>query len=267
MNPTADKIKKILDNSTNIAVLSGLNVMRETGLNGVRAEHIAYEIEEQYGYSNDEIISSAFYSRRGDIFYDYVKNIILNIDDPQPTPVHKAVRQMQQQGRVKEIVTRTVYELYEKAGCRHVIDLHGSVEKNVCQTCGKIFGMEYIKHAKGTPVCDVCKVPLRPGFTLLGEQVDNGKVTHASNVVEDAEVLLVVGAAVRDPLCQHLVRYYTGNLFILINTEEKHGDERADYRLYGKLSELVPYVTGYDPDARFEEPEEEEDAGEEPGEE
>lgn len=252
MSPTADKIKKIIENSTDITVLSGINTMHAAGLNGVRAEHIAYEIEERYGYSNDEIISSAFFARRGDIFYDYVKNIIINVDNPQPTIIHKAVRQLQQQGKVEHIVTRTVYELFEKAGCENVIDLHGSIEKNKCQTCGKTFGMSYVKHAKGMPVCDVCKVPIRPGFTLLGEQVDNGKVTDASNAVEDAKVLLVIGAAVRDPLCQHLERYYTGDKFILINTQEKHGDDRANYRLYGDLCELVPYVTGYDPDATFE---------------
>lgn len=253
MNPTADKMKKILEKSTDITVLSGINVMHAAGLNGVRAEHIAYDIEERYGYSNDEIISSAFYARRGDIFYDYVKNIIINVDEPQPTVIHKAVRQLQQKGKVNHIITRTVYELFEKAGCENVIDMHGSIEKNKCQTCGKTFGMSYIKHAKGVPVCDVCKVPIRPGFTLLGEQVDNGKVTEASNVVENAGVLLVIGAAVRDPLCQHLERYYTGDKFILINTDEKLGDERADYRLYGDLCELVPYVTGYDPDAKFDE--------------
>jgi hypothetical protein len=54
-------------------------------------------------------------------------------------------------------------------------------------------------------------------------------------------------------MCQYLEKYYTGDKLILINTEERHGDERADYRLYGNLSELVSYVAGYDPDAVFEE--------------
>ena len=47
---------------------------------------------------------------------------------------------------------------------------------------------------------------------------------------------------------------------ILVNTEEKLGDERADYRIYGKIGEIVPYITGYDPDAVFEETDEESEA-------
>jgi NAD-dependent deacetylase len=251
MNPTADKVKEIIEKSNNVVVLSGINVIREIGLNGVRAEHIAYEIEEEYGYSNEEIVSSAFYSRRGPIFYEYIKNIALNVDDPQPTVVHKAVRQLQQRGKVEHIITRTVYEMYEKAGCEGVIDMHGSLEKNKCPVCGKLFGMKYLKQAKGTPQCDVCQIPIRPGVTLIGEQVDNGKVTDACGYAENADVLLAIGASVRDPMCEYLEQYYTGDKLILINTEERHGDERANYRLYGNISEIVSYVAGYDPDAVF----------------
>jgi NAD-dependent deacetylase len=253
MNPTADKVREIIEESNNVVVLSGINVVREIGLNGVRAEHIAYEIEEEFGYSNDEISSSAFFARRGPIFYEYLKKIALNVDDPQPTLVHKAIRQLQQRGKVEHIITRTVYEMYEKAGCEGVIDMHGSLEKNKCPVCGKVFGMKYLKQSKGTPQCDVCKVPIRPGVTLIGEQVDNGKVTDACSYAEQADVLLAIGDSVREPMCQYLEKYYTGDKLILINTEERHGDERADYRLYGNLSELVSYVAGYDPDAVFEE--------------
>ena len=106
--------------------------------------------------------------------------------------------------------------------------------------------MKYIKSSSGVPTCDECYIPLRPGFILLGERVDNGKMTKGCNLVEKADVLLILGASMRSPLCQYVVKYYTGNKMILINTAEEMGDEKADYRLYGKLSEIVPYVTGYE---------------------
>lgn len=249
MGTMKDKVKEIIAGSEHIVVLSGVNVALETGLNGVRAEHIAYDIEEEYGYSNDEIVSSAFFARRGDIFYKYYKDIILN-QKPEPGIVHKAVYQLQEDGKIDMIVTRSVYELYEKAGCEDVIDIHGSAEQNVCQTCGKIFGADHIKKASGMPLCDVCQMPLRPGFTLLGEKVDNGKVTQASNAVEEADVLLIIGSSLRSPLCRNLTRYYSGDKMILINKEEALGDENANYRLYGKMREIVPYVTGYDPERK-----------------
>ncbi len=246
MSEMKDVIRDIIKNSGNIVVISGSKVIREAGLNGIRAEHIAYEIEEEYGYSNDEIVSSTFFFSRGEMFYHYYKNVILNKEEIEPTTVHKAVYKLQKEGKLNSVITRTVYGLYKKAGCENVLEMYGSAEENRCTACGKIFGMKYIKQAKGVPVCDECRVPLRPGFSLLGETIDNGKVTKSCNEVEKASVLLILGASIREPVCQHVINYYEGNRMILINTKQEQGDERADYRLYGNLSELIAYVTEYE---------------------
>lgn len=245
MKQSLEIIKNIIKNGSNIVVLGGIEVMMEAGLNGVRAEHIAYDIEQKYGYSNDDIVSSLFFSRRVDIFYNYYKEIILNKDKLEPISIHRDVAKLQHYGKVDTVITRMVYSLYQKAGCDRVIELHGSVEQNRCPACGKIFGPDYIRNAKGVPLCDVCNVPLRPGFTLLGEMIDNGKITQASCAVERANILIVLGASVRSPLCRYIIKYYNGDKVILINKEEAPGDDRADYRVYGNVSEMFHYITDF----------------------
>lgn len=242
MDPILAKIKKVINASEHIVVISGLEVVLEAGLNGVRAEQIAYDIEQEYGYSNDEIVSSEFFSRRVDAFYKYYREIILN-KEVKPTLVHQKIYEIQQAGRLDAVVTRTVYSLHKKAGCENVVELHGSVEENRCPNCNKTFGSEYIRSAKGVPVCDVCGIPLRPGFTLIGEMVDNGKMTKASNAVEDADVLLIVGTGLNSTLCRHLLKYYSGNKMIVLNVQESVGDGRADYQAYGNLSEMMEAIT------------------------
>ena len=123
-----------------------------------------------------------------------------------------------------------------------MIELHGSVEKNYCPNCGKVYGSDFIRHAVGIPSCTKCGVPLRPGFTLLGEMVDNGKISAAANAVENADLLLIVGTSIRSPLCLNLTKYYKGDKMLLLNTHEKVGDDRANYRAYGDLCELFKYV-------------------------
>lgn len=245
MDSTIEKIQDIIKNGENIVVLSGLEVIRETGLNGVKAEHIAYDIEAEYGFSSDEIVSTSFFSRRVDAFFKYYKNIILNKMDAKPTKVHKGVVKLENDGKLKTVITRMVYQLYKEVGCRKVIQLHGSVEENVCPRCGKLFGSRYIKEAKGTPKCDVCDVTLRPGFPLRGEMVDNGKMSKACDAVENADILIIVGAPVNSMLCRYMVKYYKGNKMILINTEETPGDERADYSVYGNLSDIFEKIMDY----------------------
>ena len=245
MEQSLETIKNIIKNGGNIVVLGGIEVMLETGLNGVRAEHIAYDIEQKYGYSNDDIISSLFFSRRVDIFYNYYKEVILNKGEIKPTSVHEDVAKLQRYGKLDMVVTRMVYSLYQRAGCDRVIELHGSVEQNRCPACGKVFGSEYVRNGRNVPLCDACNVPLRPGFTLLGEMIDNGKITQASCAVERANILIILGASIRSPLCKYIIKYYNGDKAILLNTEEAPGDDRADYRAYGNVSEMFHYVTDF----------------------
>lgn len=242
MDPILAKIQKMINESEHVVVISGLEVVLEAGLNGVRAEQIAYDIEQEYGYSNDEIISSEFFSRRVNTFYDYYKKIILN-KEIETTPVHDSIKEIQNTGRLDAVITRTVYSLHKMAGCENVIELHGSVEENRCPNCNKAFGSAYIRSAKGVPVCDECEIPLRPGFTLIGEMVDNGRMTKASNAVEKADVLLIVGAGLNSPLCRHFLKYYSGNKMVVLNVEKSVGDDRADYQAYGNLSEMMTEIT------------------------
>lgn len=232
----------LIQESNSIVIVSGLGVAYDAGLNGVRAEHIAYDIEQKYGYSSDEIMSSLFLNNRVTLFYDYYKQIVLNTE-LQPTEIHKAAAKLQKAGKLDMIVTREVYPLFQMAGCKDVIEMHGSVEENYCPNCGKVYGSEFIRKAKSVPSCEVCNVPLRPGFTLIGEMVDNGKMTKASDAVEKADILLIVGASVNSPLCRHLIKYYKGKKMMLVNTHETVGDERADYRVYGNLRDLFAKIT------------------------
>ena len=55
METSLKAMRKLTRESDHIVLISGLGVARAAGLNGVRAEHIAYDIEQKYGYSNDFI--------------------------------------------------------------------------------------------------------------------------------------------------------------------------------------------------------------------
>ncbi|MCI8770505.1 MAG: NAD-dependent deacetylase [Lachnospiraceae bacterium] len=245
MDQMLDKIRELIKNNDNIVLVSGSEVTRETGLNGIRADHIAYDIEEKYGYSSDEIVSTRFLSRQVDKFFDYYKNIILNKMDVELTGVHRAAAKLEKQGKLTAVVTRMIYRHYQEAGCENVVELYGSAEENRCPVCGRVYGARYIKEYNGTPRCQDCGVVLRPGFSLFGEMIDNGRLTKASNAIEYANVLLVAGASLNSMTWANMLRYYEGNKLVLINTQEKSGDERANFRAYGNLSEIFKYITDF----------------------
>ena len=242
MDQNIKKIQQVIKENDDIVLVSGSEVAREAGLKGLRAEHMVYDLEQQYGYSGEEIVTSQIYSRQVDMFFDYYKNIILNREEPKDTTVFDLAAQLEKKKKLSCIITRMVYDFYQQAGCKNVVDLYGSVEENRCPACGKLFSSHYIKKSKGTPKCDSCEVILRPGFSLFGEMVDNTKLTKAVDAIEGADVLLVAGISLNSQAWQTMLRYYEGNKMILINTEEKNGDERANYRAYGNIADIFSEI-------------------------
>ena len=75
--------------------------------------------------------------------------------------------------------------------------------------------------------------------------LDNGKLTKAVDAIEGANVLLVAGTSINSMTWANSLRYYNGDKLILINTEEKNGDEKANYRAYGNISEIFRFITDY----------------------
>ena len=237
-----NRIKGLIQESNNIVVFGGIGIMHETGLNGVRAEKIPYDIEEKYGLSPEEMMTGPFLSKSVGTFYDYYKNVILDLDKMKPVEAHRAVARLEKQGKLGMLITRMVYGLYQQAGVTKVIELHGSVYENKCPSCGKLHGPEHIKAASGVPLCTECQVPLKPGFALFGDRIDNGKITQCANATAQADMLIVAGANLTAPLCRYFLKYYEGNRLVLINEEQSVGDEKADYIIHGKVSDILEQI-------------------------
>ena len=62
---------KILKESRYTTVLSGFAMLLENGYPSIRDGDVSYDIERKYGYSMEEMFSSAFYSTRKEQFYEF----------------------------------------------------------------------------------------------------------------------------------------------------------------------------------------------------
>lgn len=53
-----------------------------------------------------------------------------------PNAAHRALAQLEQTGRIAQLVTQNVDGLHQRAGSRRVTELHGSIHQVVCMGCG-----------------------------------------------------------------------------------------------------------------------------------
>ena len=56
----------------------------------------------------------------------------------EPNDGHRVVTELQRSGYVGPVITQNVDGLHQAAGARDVVELHGSLDRAVCLTCGEV---------------------------------------------------------------------------------------------------------------------------------
>lgn len=226
---------QLLKESNYTTVLSGYLMLEESGYPAIRDGEESYDIEQKYGYSPEEMFSSSFYSARQEQFFQFYRNEILSALDQPPGKCFYEMAELERRGLFQSIITRRVFGLPQKAGCRNVINLHGSVYDNYCPRCRRVYPVEYIRNSRRVPLCENCNVTIRPNICLFGEMVDNQVITRATEEVHRADVLLVLGTNLNTNLCSQLVNYYNGSKLVVVNSAPHFSDRRADLVIHERV--------------------------------
>lgn len=232
----------VLKESKYTTVLSGFGMLLENGYPAIRDGEESYEIEQKYGYSTEEMFSSAFYSTRKEQFFEFYRNELLSSLEKPPGAGFLAMAELERRGIFQSIITRRIFGLSERAGCKNVINLHGSVYDNYCPHCGRAYSMEYVRDTGRVPLCEKCNTPIRPKICLFGEMVDNRVITRAAEEIQKADVLLILGTNLRSYLCTQLVNYYEGDKLVLVNPKPHFSNKAADIFINARVDDTLQKV-------------------------
>lgn len=110
-----------------------------------------------------------------------------------PTPSHRALARLEDQGRVHGIVTTNLDHLHTLAGSRNVAEIQGSFAVNVCLDCGRRVDDVHIWNQGAAPSCPDCAGPLAPYPTSSGVGLLAEDVEKARQWVRRAELVVVIG--------------------------------------------------------------------------
>lgn len=228
-------LRQILKESNYTVALSGFGMLIENGYPAIRDGEESYDIEQKYGYSMEEIFSSAFYATRKELFYRFLRNEMLPAMDTPPGKGFMALAELEQQGIIQSVITRRVFHLPSRAGCKNVIELHGNIYDQYCPHCGTQYPVEFVRATDKVPLCTKCGTPVRPKVCLYGEMVDNAVMTKAAEEVGKADVLLILGTNLKTYLCERLIGYYAGDKMVLVTKNEHYSDKYADLVIHKRV--------------------------------
>ena len=234
MSERVDLLEQWIKESDNVVFFGGAGVSTESGIPDFRSVDGLYH--QQYDYPPETIISHSFYRKNPEEFYRFYKNKML-FPDAQPNAAHKALAKLEQQGKVRAVITQNIDGLHQAAGSKEVLELHGSVHRNYCTRCGKFFGLSDILGMNGVPRCE-CGGIIKPDVVLYEEGLDQETLQKAVRYIQNAEILIIGGTSLTVYPAAGLIDYYRGKKLVLINKTATPMDERADLVISAPIGEV-----------------------------
>ena len=228
------QFKQWIDNSDNVVFFGGAGGSTESGIPDFRSVDGLYN--QSYDYPPETILSYTFYIRKPEEFFRFSRDKML-FPDAEPSMPHIKLAELEQCGKLKGVITQNIDGLHQKAGSRHVIELHGSVLRNYCERCGEFYGLDTIINSEGVPTCK-CGGRIKPDVVLYEEGLDENNINEAVRLIKEADILVVGGTSLGVYPAAGLIDYYRGDKLVLINKSSTPYDKKANLLIQDSLGKV-----------------------------
>ncbi|HAT83155.1 MAG TPA: NAD-dependent protein deacylase, partial [Eubacterium sp.] len=112
-----ERLKRIIDESSNIVFFGGAGVSTESGVPDFRSESGLYHAKQKYGHSPETMLSHTFYVNHPEAFYQYYKENLIH-PEARPNAAHRALAKLEEMGKLRAVITQNIDGLHQKAGSR-----------------------------------------------------------------------------------------------------------------------------------------------------
>ena len=234
-----EQLRQWIRESKSAVFFGGAGVSTESGIPDFRSVDGLYS--QKFEYPPEQIISHSFYLRKPEYFFRFYREKMLPLGF-EPNVTHKVLAQLEKEGHLAAVVTQNIDGLHQKAGSKKVFELHGSVLRNYCVKCHKFYPAEFVRDAKGIPLCD-CGGTVKPDVVLYEESLDQDTLAGAVSAIRRADLLIVGGTSLTVYPAAGLLQYYRGNRLVLINRDETPYDDYANLVFHDSLGKIFSQLS------------------------
>ena len=192
MDEFVNEFKKQLEKK-NVVVFTGAGMSTASGIKDFRGKNGLYK----ENINAEEILSKPYFDANPEEFYNFYRHNLLLDESIKPNLAHELIKDLEDEGYIKAVITQNIDGLDLMAGTKNVIEIHGNANKFYCTKCHKEYSLEDIKGTEGVPICSDCGSIIRPDIVLYCEQLDMFKLMNSQDAVKYATTLLVMGSSLK----------------------------------------------------------------------
>lgn len=238
MNEKIKRLQEMTDESNRIVFFGGAGVSTESGIKDFRSQDGLYN--QKYPYPPETILSRTFYDKEPEWFYRFYREKMI-CPDAKPNPAHLKLAELEEKGKLTAVITQNIDGLHTAAGSRNVLELHGSVHRNYCQKCRRLYDAEWIMSFDNIPECS-CGGRVKPDVVLYEEPLDNSVVDQAVKAIAQADMMIIGGTSLAVYPAAGLIRYFHGNHLVLINRDATPMDDKADLCIREPIGQVLSQI-------------------------
>lgn len=166
----------------------------------------------------------------------------------QPNDGHRAIVELEQQGKLLAVLTQNIDGLHIAAGtsAELLVELHGTMRQVVCLDCDERAPMQRaldrVRAGEEDPPCRTCGGMLKSATVSFGQSLDPDDLRRAEQAALACDLLLAVGSTLTVYPVADIPRVAlaAGARLVIVNGEPTAYDHAADAVLRGPISEILP---------------------------
>lgn len=222
-----------------IAVFTGAGVSTESGIPTFRGKDGLWR-----NYDPMELATVDAFERNPRLVWEWYEDRRANIRAAEPNAGHRAIAALEETHEVS-VITQNIDGLHQRAGSTGVIELHGSIVRTRCSSCGAPDGSDDGSRAHPVlpPPCAAgCGGIMRPDVVWFGEALPAGALKEAAERARACDAMIIAGTSLAVAPANMLPGEARagGAVLVNVNPEGGHMSHMMDAEVRGAAAAMLP---------------------------
>lgn len=219
-----------------VAAVTGAGISAASGIPTFRGKEGLWR-----KYKPEELANFAAFQKNPQLVWEWYAWRRKIVQKAQPNLGHYALVDMERLFPEFILITQNVDNLHQRAGSKHIIELHGNITRSKCSRCGKPYQPE-VNPEQGIPACPECGGLIRPDVVWFGETLPEAAISRAQEAAMQSEVFFSIGtSAVVEPAASlPYIARGNGAYVVEINPDKTPLTDVADEHLNGPADKILP---------------------------
>lgn len=229
-----DEIAGLCAGARRILFITGAGISADSGLPTYRGIGGLYDGNAtDEGYAIEDALSGEMLRQHPEITWKYLAQIEATCRGARPNAAHAAIAWLESRAAVT-VLTQNVDGLHRAAGSTDLIEIHGTLHRLACTSCGLRLEVADYDGLPLPPGCPDCEGLLRPEVVLFGEALPEGAIRRLVEILQGGvDLVFSIGTTSVFPYIAEPVLWARqhGVPSVEINPGETRVSSFVDYRL------------------------------------